>query len=96
MMLGGAPSFGSDDFDMYALVSILREARLMVSSRFHGIVTAMPALVPSAGITMATALATTVNDSTPKSSQEAPGEPRPARPCINAARMATVRMPLPL
>ena len=51
-MLDGAPSFGSDEYDMYALVSILREARLMVSSRFHGIVTAMPALVPSAGITM--------------------------------------------
>ncbi len=50
--LGGAPIFTSDEHDMYSLVSILRESRLMVSSRFHGIVTAMPALVPSAGITM--------------------------------------------
>jgi polysaccharide pyruvyl transferase WcaK-like protein len=50
--LDGAPVFTSDDHDMYELVAILRQARMMVSSRFHGIVTAMPALVPSAGITM--------------------------------------------
>ncbi len=50
--LGGAPVFRSDRYDMYQLVSILRCSHLMVSSRFHGIVTAMPALVPSAGITM--------------------------------------------
>ena len=37
---------------MYQLVSILREAHLMVSSRFHGIVTCMPAFVASAGVTM--------------------------------------------
>ena len=37
---------------MYEMVSILRVCRLMVSSRYHGIVTSMPALVPSAGITM--------------------------------------------
>jgi polysaccharide pyruvyl transferase WcaK-like protein len=42
----------SDDYNMYELVSILRACRMMVSSRYHGIVTAMPALVPSAGITM--------------------------------------------
>ena len=34
------------------MVSILRACRMMVSSRYHGIVTSMPALVPSAGITM--------------------------------------------
>ncbi|MFB3921841.1 MAG: polysaccharide pyruvyl transferase family protein [Terriglobia bacterium] len=50
--LGGVPVFTSDDYDMYQLVSILRACHLMVSSRFHGIVTAMPALVPSAGVTM--------------------------------------------
>ncbi|MFQ5778050.1 MAG: polysaccharide pyruvyl transferase family protein [Terriglobia bacterium] len=50
--LGGAPVFTSDQYDMYQLVSILRCGHLMVSSRYHGIVTAMPALVPSAGITM--------------------------------------------
>jgi polysaccharide pyruvyl transferase WcaK-like protein len=37
---------------MYELVSILRACHMMASSRYHGIVTSMPALVPSAGITM--------------------------------------------
>ncbi|MEP7270135.1 MAG: polysaccharide pyruvyl transferase family protein [Acidobacteriota bacterium] len=50
--LGGAPVLSSADFDMYQLVSILRCCQLMVSSRFHGIVTCMPAMVPSAGVTM--------------------------------------------
>jgi len=50
--LGGVPVVTSDDHDMYQLVSILRCADMMVSSRYHGIVTSMPALVPSAGITM--------------------------------------------
>ena len=50
--LGGAPVFSSDRYDMYQLVSILRSCHLMVSSRYHGIVTAMPALVASAGVTM--------------------------------------------
>ena len=49
--LGGAPVFTSDRYDMYQLVSILRAGRLMVSSRYHAIVTSMPALVPSAGVT---------------------------------------------
>ncbi|HEV8485247.1 MAG TPA: polysaccharide pyruvyl transferase family protein [Blastocatellia bacterium] len=50
--LGGVPIFSSCDYDMYKLVSILRSCHLMVSSRYHGIVTAMPALVASAGVTM--------------------------------------------
>lgn len=50
--LGGAPVFTSDDYDMHQLVSVLRCGHLMVSSRYHGIVTSMPALVPSAGVTM--------------------------------------------
>ncbi len=50
--LGGAPVFTSDDYDMYQLVSVLRCCHLMVSSRYHGIVTSMPALVPSAGVAM--------------------------------------------
>ena len=50
--LGGVPVFTSDHYDMYQLVGILRACHLMVSSRYHGIVTAMPALVPSAGVTM--------------------------------------------
>ena len=50
--LGGVPVLTSDDYNMYQLVSILRVCRMMVSSRYHGIVTSMPALVASAGITM--------------------------------------------
>jgi polysaccharide pyruvyl transferase WcaK-like protein len=50
--LGGAPVFSSADYDMYQLVSILRCCHLMVSSRYHGIVTSMPAFVASAGVTM--------------------------------------------
>jgi polysaccharide pyruvyl transferase WcaK-like protein len=50
--LGGVPVLTSDDYNMYELVSILRACRMMVSSRYHGVVTSMPALVPSAGITM--------------------------------------------
>jgi len=50
--LGGAPVFGSAEHDMYELVSILRACRLQVSSRFHGVVTTMPALIPSVGVTM--------------------------------------------
>jgi polysaccharide pyruvyl transferase WcaK-like protein len=50
--LGGAPVFSSAEYDMYQLVSILRCCNLMVSSRYHGIVTTMPSLVASAGVTM--------------------------------------------
>jgi polysaccharide pyruvyl transferase WcaK-like protein len=48
----GTPVFTSDDFDMFQLVSILRACTYMVSSRYHGIVTSMPAGVASAGVTM--------------------------------------------
>ncbi len=51
-LLGQVPIFISDQYDMYQLVSILRCCHLLVSSRYHGIVTCMPALVPSAGVTM--------------------------------------------
>src|SRR3984885_12888356 len=50
--LGQAAIFTSDQYNMYELVSVLRACDLMVSSRYHGIVTAMPGLVPSAGVTM--------------------------------------------
>lgn len=50
--LGGIPVFTSEQYDMYQLVSILRCGRLMVSSRYHGIVCSMPAQVASAGVTM--------------------------------------------
>ncbi len=39
----GTPIFTSDDYDMFQLVSILRMCTYMVSSRYHGIVTCMPA-----------------------------------------------------
>jgi polysaccharide pyruvyl transferase WcaK-like protein len=48
----GLPVFTSDDHDMYQLVSVLRQCSYMVSSRYHGIVTCMPSLVASAGVTM--------------------------------------------
>jgi polysaccharide pyruvyl transferase WcaK-like protein len=50
--LGGAPVFGSDRFNMYELVSVLRASDRILSSRYHAIVTSMPAGVPSAGVTM--------------------------------------------
>jgi polysaccharide pyruvyl transferase WcaK-like protein len=48
----GTPVFSADDYDMFQLVSILRQCSLVVSSRYHGIVTCMPSLVASAGVTM--------------------------------------------
>ena len=50
--LGGVPVFTSDAYDMHQLVSILRSGHMMVSSRYHAIVTTMPSLLPSAGIAM--------------------------------------------
>jgi polysaccharide pyruvyl transferase WcaK-like protein len=50
--MGGAPIFASDQIDMYDLVSVLRCCNRMVSSRYHAIVTSMPAGVVSAGVTM--------------------------------------------
>ena len=52
MEIPGTPIFTSDDYDMFELVSILRACTYMVSSRYHGIVTCMPAGVVSAGVTM--------------------------------------------
>jgi polysaccharide pyruvyl transferase WcaK-like protein len=51
-LLDGAPVFTSDAHDMYEMVSVLRCSSLLVSSRYHAMVTSMPGLVPSAGITM--------------------------------------------
>lgn len=50
--LGGVPVLTSEEFNIYELVSVLRACHMMASSRYHGIVTSMPGLVPSAGITM--------------------------------------------
>jgi polysaccharide pyruvyl transferase WcaK-like protein len=51
-VIPGTPIFTSDDYDMFELVSILRMCTYMVSSRYHGIVTCMPAGVVSVGVTM--------------------------------------------
>jgi len=48
--LGGVPTFSSTQYNMYQLVSLFRAADLMLSSRFHAIVTSMPGRVASAGI----------------------------------------------
>ena len=50
--LGGAPVLVSDQLEMFEMVSVIRQARLMVSSRYHAIVTSMPAGVLSVGVTM--------------------------------------------
>jgi polysaccharide pyruvyl transferase WcaK-like protein len=47
-----APIFCSDEYDMYKLVSVLRHAHLLLSSRFHAIVSTLPAGVPAVGVTM--------------------------------------------
>jgi polysaccharide pyruvyl transferase WcaK-like protein len=47
-----APVFVSDEYDMYELVSLLRNGSYLASSRFHAVVTTMPARIPSIGITM--------------------------------------------
>lgn len=51
-LMGGAPIFGSNQFNMYELVSILRASERILSSRYHAIVTSMPAGIPSVGVTM--------------------------------------------
>ena len=50
--LPGTPVLTADQYDMFQLVSVLRCSSYMVSSRFHGIVTCMPSLVVSGGVTM--------------------------------------------
>lgn len=49
---GGHPVIVSDDHDMYDMVSIMRTATYMVSSRYHACVTSMAGRVVSGGITM--------------------------------------------
>jgi len=50
--LGGLPVFASGQYNMFELVSILRACHRILSSRYHAIVTSMPAGVPSAGVSM--------------------------------------------
>ena len=60
--LGGVPVIVSDEYDMFEFVSVLHQARYLVSSRFHAIVTSMPGKVPSAGITMDERIRNLMND----------------------------------
>lgn len=48
----GFPVVVSDDHDMYAMVSAMRQSTYMVSSRYHAIVMTMAGRVISAGVTM--------------------------------------------
>jgi len=57
-----APLFISDQHNMYDMVSVLRNCSMMVSSRFHAIVTAMPGLVASGGVTMDERIRNLMND----------------------------------
>lgn len=57
-----APLFISDEHNMYDMVSVLRNCSMMVSSRFHAIVTAMPGLVASGGVTMDERIRNLMND----------------------------------
>ncbi len=50
--LPGTPVLTADQYDMFQLVSVLRCSSYLVSSRYHGIVTCMPSLVASGGVTM--------------------------------------------
>lgn len=52
MLGGGTPLFVSDDYDHHEMVSLIRSASMLVSSRYHAIVCSMPGGVASAGITM--------------------------------------------
>lgn len=47
-----APILVSDDHDHRTMVSVLRRARVLLSSRYHAVVCSMGGLVPSAGVTM--------------------------------------------
>ena len=60
--MANVPCLVSDEYDMFQLVSVLRNCAYMVSSRFHAVVTSMPGLVPSAGVTMDERIRNLMND----------------------------------
>ena len=62
LLNGRAPCFVSDEHDMFRLVSILRHADVLLSSRFHAIVSTLPAGVPAVGVTMDERIANLLND----------------------------------
>lgn len=57
------PIFASDSYDMYKLVSVLRHATLLLSSRFHAMVSSLPAGVPAVGVTMDERITNLLHDS---------------------------------
>jgi polysaccharide pyruvyl transferase WcaK-like protein len=60
--LGGAATFSSTNYNMYQLVSIFRAADMMLSSRYHAILTSMPGRVASAGISFDERIANLMRD----------------------------------
>lgn len=56
------PVICSDEHNMYELVSVLHNCQLLVSSRFHALVTSMLGSVPSAGVTMDERITNLMND----------------------------------
>ena len=56
------PLFISDEHDMYEMISVLYQCSLIVSSRYHALVTSMPGGVPSIGITMDERIRNLMND----------------------------------
>jgi polysaccharide pyruvyl transferase WcaK-like protein len=50
--LGGTPQFHSCDYDIRQFVSVLRNADLLISSRYHPVVTTMPARVVAGAISI--------------------------------------------
>ncbi len=60
--LGGAPTFSSTNYNMYQLVSLFRASNLLLSSRYHAIVTSMPGHVASAGIAFDERIANLMRD----------------------------------
>ncbi len=51
-LLNNAPIFGAERYDMFETVSLLRKSSLIVTSRFHGAVLAMPEGVPFVAVTL--------------------------------------------
>ena len=59
---GRCSLFISDEHDMYEMVSVLYQCSLVISSRYHALVTSMPGGVPSIGITMDERIRNLMND----------------------------------
>jgi polysaccharide pyruvyl transferase WcaK-like protein len=87
----GAPLFVSDQHDMYDLVSILRHATLLVSSRFHAMVSTLPTGVPAVGVSMDERIANLLHDTGHKELLLRVGDPELAPRLLDAMRSAYTR-----